>query len=95
MRNPDGTWQDYIPGPGGQIARAQNYDKGLHIYGTRCSNCGSQYMDYFLSNAGGLNNYVVRTGDKLYFTQYQPAGSHGGLIVVFSDGANSNWSVKD
>lgn len=91
----NGAWQDYIQGPGGQIARAQDFDNGLRIYGNRCSSCGSQFADYYLSNAGGLNNYVIRTGDKLYFTQYQLAGSHGGALLVFSDGTNSNWSVKD
>jgi RHS repeat-associated protein len=52
-------------------------------------------MDYYLSNAGGLNNYIIRSGDKLYFSQYQVTGSHGGAVILFSDGTNSNWSVKD
>ena len=94
-RASDGSWQDHIAGPGGQLARAQDSDNGLRIYGTRCSSCGTQYMDYYLGNAGGLNNYTIRTGDKLYFTQYQLTGSHGGVVLLFSDNTNSNWGVKD
>ena len=94
-RASDGSWQDYIAGPGGRLARAQDSDNGLRVYGTRCSSCGTQYMDYYLSNAGGLNNYTIRSGDKLYFTQYQLAGSHGGVVLLFSDSTNSNWGVKD
>jgi RHS repeat-associated protein len=94
-RAADGSWQDYIQGSGGQIARAKDLDNGLRVYGTRCSACGSQYMDYYLSNAGGLNNYVIRSGDKLYFTQYQLSGSRGGVVLIFADATNSNWGVKD
>lgn len=94
-RASDGKWTDYIFGPQGRIARAQDYDNGLRVYGTRCANCGSQYSDYYFANAGGLKGYVIRSGDKLYFTQYQLTGSHGGVLMAFSDGTNSNWSVKD
>lgn len=95
VRASDGTWQDYVSIPEGMIARAQDYDRGLDIFGTRCSSCGSQFMLYYLSNAGGLNNYTIRSGDKLYFTQYQVTGSRGGAVISFSDGTNSNWGVKD
>ncbi|MGC2744010.1 MAG: hypothetical protein WA672_12530, partial [Candidatus Angelobacter sp.] len=94
-RTSDGKWTDYIFGPAGRLARAQDYDNGLRIYGTRCSSCGSQYMDYYLANAGGLSNYTIRAGDKLYFSQYQLTGSHGGVLMIFSDSTNSNWGVTD
>jgi RHS repeat-associated protein len=90
-----GYWSDYIFGNGRRIARAQAVDNTLHIYGNRCSSCGTQYSLFYLQNAGGLGNYTIRSGDKLALTQYQPTGSHGGMVIAFTDGTNTNWNLKD
>jgi RHS repeat-associated protein len=90
-----GDWTDYIWANGKRIARAQALDRGLRIYGTRCSSCGTQYSLFYLQNAGGLANYTIRSGDKLDLTQYQMTGSHGGIVLAFTDGTNTNWNLKD
>jgi RHS repeat-associated protein len=90
-----GSWSDYIFGNGKRIARAQAVDNALHIYGNRCSSCGTQYSLFYLQNAGGLANYKIRSGDKLDLTQYQVTGSRGGMVLAFTDGTNTNWSLKD
>jgi RHS repeat-associated protein len=94
-QNESGDWTDFVPvGNQGKI-KAEGLDRGLHIYGTNCSSCGSQYTLFYFSNAGGLAGYQIRSGDKLYLTQYQQSGSKGGVVVAFSDGTNTNWSAKD
>jgi RHS repeat-associated protein len=90
-----GYWTDYIWANGKRIARAQAVDNTLRIYGTRCSSCGTQYSLFYLQNAGRLANYTIRSGDKLDLTQYQPTGSHGGMVIAFTDGTNTNWNLKD
>ena len=87
-------WTDYIFADGKRIARAMALDKGLRIYGNMCSSCTNQYSLFYLQ-MGTLANYVIRTGDKLNITQYQAAGSHGGIVLVFTDGTNTNWNLKD
>lgn len=90
-----GDWSDYIFAGGKRIARALALDNGLRIFGNKCSACGNQFSLFYLQNAGGLANYVVRTGDKLNLTQYQVTGSHGGLVIAFTDGTNTNWNLRD
>jgi RHS repeat-associated protein len=93
-KNPaTGDWTDYIFAGERRIAKSENYDLDLHIKGT--NNAASQYSIFYVSNAAGLGGYVIKTGDKLYIAQYQPSGSHGGMILAFTGGTNSNWSVKD
>lgn len=90
-----GDWSDYIFASDKRIARALGLDNGLRIYGTRCGSCGTQYTLFYLQNAAGMANYAIRSGDKLNLTQYQNTGSHGGVVMVFTDGTNTNWNVKD
>lgn len=90
-----GDWSDYIFGNGKRLAKALALDNGLRIFGNKCSSCGNQYSLFYLQNAGGLANYVIRTGDKLNLTQYQLTGSHGGLVIAFTDSSNTNWNLRD
>jgi RHS repeat-associated protein len=88
-----GDWVDYIYAGGQRIAKAEGLDNGLHIYGTNTA--ASQYSLFYVANAGGLNGYTIRSGDKLTLAQYQFTGSKGGMHLKFTDGTNSNWTVKD
>lgn len=90
-----GDWSDYVFAGNRRIARALGLDNGLRIYGTRCGSCGTQYTLFYLQNAAGMANYTIRSGDKLNLTQYQTTGSHGGVVMVFTDSTSSNWNVKD
>src|SRR5438270_8121700 len=48
----------------------------------------------FPSNAGGLNSYVVKTGDKLFLRQTQAGNVRVGMGMNFSDGSSS-WGLTD
>ncbi|MCU1285654.1 MAG: repeat-associated core domain protein [Acidobacteriales bacterium] len=88
-----GDWADYIYAGGQRIAKAEGLDNGLHIRGTNSAT--SQYSLFYVANAGGLNGYTIRSGDKLKLAQYQFTGSKGGMHLRFTDGTNSNWTVTD
>lgn len=94
-QNESGDWTDYVMTPVGRTIKAEGLDRGLRIYGTNCSSCGGQYSLFYFPSAGGLNGYVIRTGDKLFLTQYQTSGSKGGVVLAFTDGTNTNWNAKD
>jgi RHS repeat-associated protein len=94
-QNETSDWTDYVMTPGGRTIKAEGLDKGLHIYGTNCSSCGSQYTLFYFPGAGGLSGYTIQTGDKLFLTQYQKSGSKGGIVVAFTDGTNTSWNAKD
>lgn len=92
-KNESGDWTDYIVGPTGRTIKAEGLDRGLKINGT---NSGSgQYSLFYFSGAGGLSNYTVQNGDKLYLTQYQQTGSKGGIVIGFTDSTNTNWNARD
>lgn len=87
------TASDYVFANGRRIARAEGLDRGLHSFGTK--NGASQWAINYFGSAAGLANYTIQPYDTLYFTQYQNAGSKGGVVLNFTDGTSSNWSVKD
>ncbi|HLJ87177.1 MAG TPA: RHS repeat-associated core domain-containing protein, partial [Candidatus Angelobacter sp.] len=91
----NGLWSDYIFANGKRIAMAYTYDNELHLHGVNCSSCGSQYADFLLPYAQGYNGYVIRSGDKLIFEQYQPTGVHGGMYISFTDGTGMLGQVND
>jgi RHS repeat-associated protein len=93
--NESGDWTDYVVGPMGKTIKAEGLDRGLRIYGTNCSSCGTQSSLFYFNGAGGLTNYTIQNGDKLYLLQYQQSGSKGGVVIAFSDGTNTNWNAKD
>jgi RHS repeat-associated protein len=94
-RKGNGDWSDYIYSNGRILVRADTSDSALVITGTNCLNCGSQYSIFWLSNAGGLNGYTIRAGDKLCVMQYQGPGSEGGVQLQFTDLSSTNWTAKD
>lgn len=88
-----GDWTDYIFANGQRVAKAEALDDRLHIYGTK--DVSTQWVVEYFANAAGLVNYTIRSGDKLFLTQYQNTGSKGGMVLNFTNGSNSSWSVKD
>jgi RHS repeat-associated protein len=91
--NSVGDWSDYVFAGGQRVVKAEGLNRDLHIYGTTAGS--SQYSLFYFPGAAGLNGYTIRSGDRLYLTQFQDAGSKGGLILIFSDGSSSGWNVKD
>jgi len=75
-----GDWSDYIFAGGRRIAKADNFDTALHIWGTNCMSCGWQESIFEVANPL-LGNYVIQNGDKLYLRQSNASGSRGGLII--------------
>jgi RHS repeat-associated protein len=92
-RNSTGDWSDYIFLGSKRIARAEDFDRALRVYGTNAST--GQTTSFYVANAGGLNNYTIRSGDKLYLVQYQNSGSHGGMVLGFTDTTTSRNTVRD
>lgn len=92
-KNSAGDWTDYIFANGQRIAKAEGLDNGLRNYGTTTGS--GQWVVQYFGSAAGLNGYTIQSGDKLYLTQYQITGSKGGMVLAFTDGSSSNWSVKD
>ncbi|HEV2416458.1 MAG TPA: RHS repeat-associated core domain-containing protein [Terriglobia bacterium] len=91
------NWSDYIYANGRRIAKADNFEYRIHIYGNNCSNCGNQYSGYaFLGpdGYGGYYNYVIQSGDKLCWRQWE-SGGWGGIMMIFQDGTNTNWVTYD
>jgi RHS repeat-associated protein len=86
-------WSDYVFLGKRRLARADDYYQDLRIYGTNSST--GQYALFYWGNLGAANNYTIRSGDRLYLWQYQFTGSKGGMILTFSDGTSSGWTVKD
>jgi RHS repeat-associated protein len=82
-----GNWSDYIFFNGRRIAKADNFENVIHAYGTRT---GSGYedavfgFDNLLAQAG-LANYVIQSGDHLYFRQKSTA-TGGGMGIYFTNG---------
>jgi RHS repeat-associated protein len=91
----NGDWSDYIYAGAQRIAKADSFEDRLHITGANCSNCGSQYSLFALPSSSNYAGYVIQTGDRLLFRQYQSGGAHGGMQVAFANGTNTNWGASD
>ncbi len=87
-------YSDYIVA-GNRLAKADTYEDRLHITGTNCSSCGSQYSLFALPSPANSTGYVIQSGDRLFFRQYQSAGAYGGMQIAFTNGTNTNWSASD
>src|SRR5205807_886131 len=85
----NGDWSDYIMANGKKIARAANFEDRIQIQGTNCSNCGAQSTGFTIGGISWLP-YVIQSGDRLMFRQYQLSGSHGGAVVHFTDGGTTS-----
>jgi len=85
----NGDWSDYIFAGGRRLARADSYAHRMRVYGTRCSNCGFQWYQFNIPNAGGLAGYTIRTGDRLIWLQWQNTNARGGLNMTFTDGSET------
>src|ERR1700687_2718403 len=94
-RKANGDWSDYIFVGPRRLARADTYEDRIHIFGTECSSCGSQYEQFTLGNIGNLAGHVVQQGDKLYLFQWQATGTRAGMNLHFSDGTETNGLVND
>jgi RHS repeat-associated protein len=91
----NGDWSDYIYAGPKRVARADSFDNAIVTWGTNCTNCGSQAETFSFSGAQALSGYVVRSGDKLAFRQNNNGGAHGGIMISFTDGSNTNWVTHD
>jgi len=92
-KKPNGDWSDYVYVGGRRIARTDTYEDGISIQGTN-STIGIANTFQF-PNAGGLQGYTIRSGDKLLFRQAQIGVARGGIYVGFSDGSVANWVTYD
>jgi len=88
-------WTDFIYLGGRRLAQSDSFENRIHIHGTNCSNCGSQYSLFALSGAGGYSGQQIRSGDTLFLQQLQSSGAHGGIEIAFSDGSSTNWTATD
>jgi RHS repeat-associated protein len=88
-------WTDYIFVGATRIAKADSFEDRIHIHGTNCSACGSQYSLYAFPSTTSYAGYLIRSGDKLFMRQWQSSGAQGGMQIAFTDGTNTNWAVTD
>ena len=88
-------WSDYIYSGGTLLARADTYEDRVHIWGTECSSCGSQWEKFTLGNPGALAGHLIQSGDKLYLYQWQGTGTRAGVNIVFSDSTDTHGIVND
>ena len=84
-------WTDYIYASGQKIAKVDNFDVRLHIAGTCPSNTSACYTGWATP---APTSYVVKSGDKLMWRQYESSG-YGGFDVVFSNGVQTWQSWFD
>jgi RHS repeat-associated protein len=94
-RKANWDWSDYIYEGSHRLARADNYEDRIQTGGNNCSSCGWQWSIFWFPNAGGLNGYVVQSGDKLYLRQWQSTGAEGGPGLWFTDGTNTGNVTYD
>src|SRR6185437_13825665 len=85
-KNSDGSWSDYVYAGGERLARADSYDERIHTSGT--STVAASYAAWYLPFA----TYVIKSGDKISWRQYQTVKG-GGMGIGFSDGTNTNWTA--
>jgi RHS repeat-associated protein len=90
-----GYWSDYVFFNGDRIARANNFERQLHITGQICANCGWQWYQFNFTNLGSIANRVIQSGDTFRWVQWSNAGSKGGLVITFTDGTESWMSGQD
>jgi len=92
-KKPNGIWSDYVYTNGRILVRADIYDARIHLSGTNCARatCGDRSSGAYLPNVNGI---VVRTGDSIWFRQYQTT-AQGGMMIGFSDGTITNWVLND
>ncbi len=92
-RKGNGDWTDYIYANGRLLARADTYEDRIHTYGTRAAGDAFTGAEFEMANSGGLAGYVLQSGDKFYWRQYQGSGAVGGVAMWFSDGSYYTGSV--
>jgi RHS repeat-associated protein len=88
-KNSDGSWSDYIFANGQRIVRADSYDRRIHTHGK--TNSSGAWAAWSLPVAP----FLVKSGDKLCWRQYQAGGAQGGISTGFSDGSSAGWIAKD
>lgn len=88
-----GDWSDYIFANGRRVAKADNFEYRIHMLGTVCSSCGWQNAGYIFYPS--WLPYVIQSGDRLYFRQWQSSNARGGIGLWFNDGTSSNWIAYD
>jgi len=76
QHNADGTWSDNIFANGRRIARSDSFDRRIQTTGTY-----AQTGVEAGTNFAALNGYTVKSGDHIYWRQYN-SGGHGGLNIV-------------
>jgi len=42
-----------------------------------------------------LNGYVIHSGDKLFYSQWQSTNARAGMAFWFTDGTTSHWTTYD
>ena len=82
-KNSDGTWSDYIYANGQKIAQANGFDIRIHTHGTAPTTGTAAGW-----NIAGGGAYIIQSGDKLCWRQFQSNGN-GGPDVVFTDGTQT------
>jgi hypothetical protein len=73
---------------GGQASNGVTFtvqDDALHIFATNCSACGWLTTDFTIQSSP-LYGYTIRSGDILYFYQWQSSGSVAGMTLCFPGG---------
>lgn len=81
-----GKWSDYIFFGGRRLAKADSFLNAVQISGTECATCGAQWMSFSFPNAGGLNGYTIKSGDKLYVSEFNQGATVSGVGFCFTDG---------
>jgi hypothetical protein len=75
---------------GGQVSNGVAFtvqDDAVHIFGTNCATCGWQTTDFTIQTSPAYG-YTIRSGDILYFYQWQNSSSAAGIEVCFPGGEN-------
>jgi RHS repeat-associated protein len=92
-RSSTGDWTDFVYFAGQLLVRATSYQDRAYISSTTN---GSQYALAAFPNSAGLYGYVIQSGDVLHFVQGNGmTNGHGGMVIGFTDGTNTDWSAKD
>jgi RHS repeat-associated protein len=84
----NGKWIDYVFAGDKRVAKADSFEDRLHIWGTSCSNCGSQWYQFAFANKA--SGYVIQAGDKIVWRQWSVSGSPAGIIIHFTDGSDTS-----
>jgi RHS repeat-associated protein len=87
---PNGDWSDYVYAGSKRIVRADDHEDFIRTTGN-CTSCGSQWADFSLGT--GYGGYVIQSGDKIFFRQWQANGGRGGLLITA--GSASSVSLND